>query len=55
MFLRSSDSWSNWNEMLVFEKRGKPEYTGKTSRDKRRKRATNTGIHQVKMNTFKFL
>ena len=24
MFLRPSDSWSNWNEMLVFEKRGKP-------------------------------
>ena len=29
MFLRPSDSWSNWNEMLVFEKREKPEYTEK--------------------------
>ena len=30
MVLRLSDFWSNWNlEMLVFEERGKPEYTEK--------------------------
>ena len=33
--LRLPDSWSNWSlEMLVFEKRGKPEYRRKTSRSK---------------------
>ena len=37
MFLRPSDSWSNWNEMLVFEKRGKPEYTEKNFPEQKEK------------------
>ena len=37
MFLPPSDSWSNWNEMLGFEKRRKPENTEKNVRGQKEK------------------
>ena len=37
------DSWSNWNlEMLVFEKRGEPEYLEKNLSEQRREPTTNS-------------
>ena len=41
--LRLPDSWSNWNlEMLVFEKRGKPEYPEKNLSEQGREPTTNS-------------
>ena len=43
MVLRLLDSWSNWNlEMLVFEERGKPEYTEKNLSEQGREPTTNS-------------
>ena len=43
--LRLPDSWSNWNlEMLVFEKRGKPENLEKNLLEQGREPTTNS-IH----------
>ena len=43
MVLRLPDSWSNWNlKMLVFEKRGKPEYPQKNLSEQRREPTTNS-------------
>ena len=41
--LRLPDSWLNWNlEMLVFEKRGKPEYPEKNLSEQGREPTTNS-------------
>ena len=45
MFLRAPDSWSNWNEMLVFEKRGKPENTEKNFPEQKEKTSNKLNIH----------
>ena len=43
MVLRLPDSWSNWSlEMLVFEKRGKPEYPEKNLSEQGREPKTNS-------------
>ena len=43
MVLCLPDSWSNWNlEMLVFEKRGKPDYPEKNLLEQRREPTTNS-------------
>ena len=41
-------SWSNWNlEMLGFEKRGKPEYPGRTSDGAKKKINNKLNPHGV--------
>ena len=43
MVLRLPDSWPNWNlEMLVFEERGKPEYSEKNLSEQGREPTTNS-------------
>ena len=47
MFLRPPDSWSNWNELLVFEKKEKPEYTEKNFPEQKEKTSDNLNPHLV--------